>query len=105
MTVQVHLTQKQNRSVNRSLWDKIWKDRRGQVVIWQTPNIPLIGWAVLTFLSLLFSGRQADIFSWLGSASLFVWSLLEIFRGANYFRRALGVLVFAMAIMLFIKNI
>jgi hypothetical protein len=105
MTVQVHLTQKQNRSVNRSLWDRIWKDRRGHVVIWQTPNIALIGWAVLTFLSLLFSGRQADIFSWLGSASLITWSLLEMFKGVNYFRRALGALVLIMAVMSLIKNI
>jgi hypothetical protein len=105
MTVQVHLTQKQDRMVKRSLWDKTWKDRRGKVVIWQTPNIPLIGWAVLTFLSLLFSGRQADIFSWLGSASLIIWSLLEISKGANYFRRALGLLVLVTAVMSLIKNI
>ena len=105
MTVQVHLTQKQDRIAKRSLWDQIWKDRRGNIVIWQMPNIWLIGWLVLTFLSLLFSGRQADIFSWLGSASLIIWSLLELFKGANYFRRALGLLVLALSLTSLIHNI
>jgi hypothetical protein len=104
-TGQVHVTQRQDRRVKRSLWDKTWKDRRGRVVVWQTPNIALIGWVTLTFLSLLIGGRLADIFSWLGSAALIIWSLLEIFKGANYFRQALGLLVLVMAAMSLIKNI
>ena len=89
----------------RSLWDKTWRDRQGRIVIWQTPNLWLIGWLVLTFISLLFSGRQADIFSWLGSAALIIWSLLEILKGASYFRRALGLLVLVLSVMSFIHNI
>jgi len=104
-TGQIHVTQRQNRSVNRSLWDRTWKDRRGHVVIWQWPNIPLIGWAVLTVVSLLVGGRQADVFSWLASASLVIWSLLEIFKGANYFRRALGLLILFLSVMSFVHNI
>jgi hypothetical protein len=104
-TGQIHLTQRQDRSVKRSLWDRTWRDRRGNVVIWQWPSIPLIGWLVLTFLSLLFNGRVADVFSWLGSASLITWSLLEIFRGANYFRNALGLLVLVLSIMSLVHNI
>ncbi len=88
-----------------SLWDRTWKDRRGRIVIWQTPNLSLIAWAVLTVLSLLVSSRLADVLSWLGSAALITWSLLEIFRGANYFRRALGLLVLVMAIASLIKSI
>ena len=104
-TGQIHVTQKQNRNTNRSLWDKTWKDKRGNVVIWQWPNIPLIGWAVLTVISLLIGGRTADVFSWLGSISLITWSLLEVFKGANYFRRALGLLVLVLSLISFIKNI
>ena len=89
----------------RPLWDRIWRDRQGRVVIWQTPNLALIGWLVLTFISLLFSGRLADVFSWLGSASLIIWSLLEVSRGANYFRRALGLLVLVSSVMSLIHNI
>jgi hypothetical protein len=104
MNVNQHLGPPARQS-SRSLWDKTWKDRRGHIIIWQNPNPALIAWAVLTFLSLLVSGRLADIFSWLGSASLIGWCLLEIFKGTNYFRRALGLLVLAFAIMSLIKNL
>ncbi len=77
----------------RSLWDRIWKDKHGRVVIWQTPNAWIIGWAALTTLSLFFIGRTADIMSGVASVSLVVWCLLEILRGANYFRRFLGLVV------------
>lgn len=90
---------------SRSLWSKTWRNRQGRIIIWQMPNLPLIAWAVLTVLSLLVSGRLADVFSWLGSAALITWSLLEIFQGVNYFRRALGLLVLALATMSFLKSI
>lgn len=89
----------------QSLWDKIWKDGRGKVVIWQTPNAWLIGWAVLTTLSLFFNGRVADVFGWAGSASLIIWSVLEITKGANYFRRALGAVVLILAVMSLVKSL
>lgn len=97
--------QNQSRPSGRSLWSKTWRNRQGKVVIWQTPNLPLIAWAGLTILSLLVSSRLADIFSWLGSAALIAWSLLEIFKGVNYFRRALGLLVLAMAMASLIKSL
>ena len=75
------------------IWDKIWHDKHGKVVIWQTPNIPLIGWVVFTIISLLINGKAADITQYIGIASLTVWSILEIVLGVNYFRRFLGVIV------------
>jgi hypothetical protein len=51
------------------------------------------------------SGRLADTFSWLASASLISWSLLEIFKGSNYFRRALGLLILVYAVMALIKSL
>lgn len=92
------------RGRQRNLWDKIWKDRHGQVIVWQNPSPWLIAWAVLTMISLLLSrGVLADIFSWFGSGALITWSLLELFRGVNYFRRSLGLLVFVMAVATIIK--
>jgi hypothetical protein len=89
------------------LWHKTWRDRngRGKVVIWQNPNPWLIGWAVLTVISLLFAGRTSDVFSWAAHAALIIWSLLEIFKGVNYFRRALGLLVLIFAIMSLLQNL
>jgi hypothetical protein len=81
------------------IWDKFWRDDKGRIVIWQTPNASLIGWAVLTVISLFFNGTLADVFSWLGNAALIVWCVLEVFRGVNYFRRLLGVLVFIFVVM------
>jgi hypothetical protein len=89
----------------RSWWDRIWKDDSGRIVIWQFPNPFLIAWAVLTVLSLFFNGHLADIFSWLGSAALIIWSLLELTKGVNYFRRVLGLVVLIAAVMSLIKNL
>lgn len=86
------------------IWDKTWKDRNGRVVVWQTPNAWLIGWAILSIFSLLVNGKTADILSWIASASLIIWSGLEIFRGANYFRRILGLLVLVFAILSLLKS-
>jgi hypothetical protein len=99
------MNQEAGRDQRQDIWDKCWKDRRGHVVLWQTPNIPLIAWAVFTVISLFLSGRVADVFSWLGSAALISWSLLEVFRGVNYFRRALGLLVLIFAVMSLIKSL
>jgi hypothetical protein len=69
------------------------------------PNLWLIAWAVLTFISLLINGKPADVVGWAASVALIVWALLEIFKGVNYFRRALGVLVLIFSIMTLIKSI
>jgi hypothetical protein len=91
---------------HRTLWNRIWKDRQGHVVIWQMPNWFLVGWAVLTFITLFMSSKShlGDILTWIAEISLIIWALLELFRGVNYFRRALGLLVLIAAIMSFIKN-
>lgn len=73
------------------------------MVIWQMPNVWLIGWAVFTCLALFFTGGFGDICFWVASAFLVVWSLLEIIIGANYFRRALGLVVLIYAIATIIK--
>ncbi len=99
-----HTHRQYYRGKHRSLWDKTWKDRHGRVVVWQMPNIWLIGWAVLTTIAIiLYKGLLADIFSWAGSASLLVWSWFEIFQGVNYFRRFLGLLVLAFSVASLIK--
>jgi hypothetical protein len=89
----------------RSLWDRTWKDKNGRVVLWQTPNAWLIGWAVLTTVSLFFTGRTADILSGLASAGLITWSLLEVFRGINYYRRVLGFAVLTYALAALLKSL
>ena len=86
------------------LWDKFWHNDDGEVVIFQWPNAWLIGWAVLTVLSLMTSGHLSDAFSWAGNISLVVWSQLEIWHGADYFRRLLGLAVFIYCVLTIIKS-
>lgn len=88
-----------------SFWDKIWRDRDGHIVIWQTPNVWLIAWAVTTTLSIFFGGKVSDVFFWVGSALLVLWSLLEIFKGADHFRRLLGLAVLAYAVASMINSL
>jgi hypothetical protein len=90
---------------HRSLWDRTWKDKHGRYALWQRPNPWLIAWAVLTTLSLLFTARTADILSAAGSGALIIWALLEVFRGVNYFRRALGLLVLIFAAASLLKSL
>ena len=87
------------------LWDRIWKDRRGRVVIWQTPNVFLIAWAVLTVISLFFNGHTADVISVAGSVALIVWAALELFKGVNYFRRVLGLVILILSVLSLLKTL
>jgi hypothetical protein len=99
------MKQNQGHDNRRNLWDKTWKDRDGKVVMWQTPNAWLISWAGFTVVSLFFSGRASDVFSWIASAALIIWSLLEIFSGVNYYRRVLGIAVLAYAAASLLKSV
>lgn len=87
---------------NATFWDKFWRDRRGKVVIYQTPNRYLIGWAILAAVSLFTNGTLANVLWYLSLALLAVWAALEIWQGANYFRRCLGaVMAILIVVMLF----
>jgi len=90
--------------MHKDIWNRIWRDRHGRIVIWQWPNPPLYVWIVFTVLSLLFNGHVADFFSWIADLGLLVWALLEIFKAVNYFRRGLGIIVLVFTIMSIIKN-
>jgi hypothetical protein len=88
-----------NRS-QQSLWDKIWRDRNGHVVIFQMPNVWLIAWAVLSVISLFVPrGGTQNVIWWISNIVLAVWALLELLKGVNYFRRGLGLVVLIATIM------
>jgi hypothetical protein len=90
---------------NYDLWDKFWRDKHGDYVVWQWPNIWLIGWAIATLLSLVTVGKPSDVFSLIGTGLLIIWSLLEIFWGASYFRRVLGLVVLIFSVTMIIKTL
>ena len=77
--------------------DKIsqfFKDKDGKVVVWQTPNIPLIGWMVafaLTFVPL--PEKWHALVDYIAFGFLFTWAWLEITKGKSSFRIVLGITV------------
>ncbi len=80
--------------MNNTLFDRLFRDGAGQIVIWQPPNLPILIWASAMLLKLVFqTGQVKLVLDLLAFSSLLYWSFLEITQGVNYFRRDLGVFV------------
>ncbi len=81
--------------MNNTLFDQIFRDSNGEIVIAQPPNLPLIVWIAASLLKLIFpTGVVNTGLDVVALGSLFTWAWLELFQGVNYFRRALGIVVF-----------
>jgi hypothetical protein len=80
--------------MNNAFLDNFFRDRNGQIVIGQLPNLPIIIWLAASLLQLVFKAGQINLgLDVLATGSLFVWAILEVFQGVNYFRRTLGAIV------------
>lgn len=78
--------------MNNTLFDKIFRDSDGNIVVAQMPNLPIILWVTASLLKLVFTtGEINTALDALAFGSLFTWAWLELFQGVNYFRRALGL--------------
>jgi hypothetical protein len=77
---------------------RFFTDKRGQVVLWQRPNAPILIAIALTILHHFFSGTLATVIGLGASGAWLLWSIWEIKSGVNGFRRMLGVLVFAVTV-------
>jgi hypothetical protein len=76
------------------MFDKVFRDSEGQIVIAQKPNIPIIVWFVASLLKLIFTTGKINLgLDVIAFGSLVIWACLELFQGVNYFRRALGLIV------------
>lgn len=74
--------------------DKAFRDDKGEFVIIQPPNIPLITWSLATALKFVFpTGELNGGLNLIAVTFLFIWSGLELLEGVNYFRKGLGALV------------
>lgn len=77
--------------MKNTLFDKIFRDSDGKIVLAQMPNLPLIVWIAASLLKLVFTTGVGNTgLDALAFGSLFTWAWLELFQGVNYFRRALG---------------
>jgi len=78
--------------MENTLFDRIFRDSEGKVVLGQVPNLPITIWVTATLLKLVFTtGKINDGLDLLAFVSLFIWAGAELFQGVNYFRRALGL--------------
>ena len=91
--------------MNNTLFDRLFRDAAGQIVIWQPPNLPILIWGSATLLKLVFqTGQVKLVLDLLAFSSLLYWSFLEITQGVNYFRRDLGVVVLIASIVSVIQQ-
>lgn len=73
---------------------RFFRDKNGNIVIAQFPNLPLIGWFICFCISRIIPfGNQhlSESFYILSLCFLFTWSYLELTQGVNYFRKCLGL--------------
>jgi len=85
---------------NATFWDKFWRDKYGRDVIWQKPNLFLSTWFIATVFTwfLPFVGIKRGL-GVIATVALLTWSLLEIGKGVNYFRRLIGFLILVILII------
>ncbi|MBD2691147.1 hypothetical protein [Anabaena catenula] len=80
--------------MENTLFDQVFRDSEGKIVLAQIPNLPLIVWIVASLLKILFTTGKINLgLDLLAFGSLFTWAWEELFQGVNYFRRGLGILV------------
>jgi hypothetical protein len=73
--------------------DWLFRDRKtGRIVVFQVPNVPLIAFLVAGGVKRFahLDGKPGTAFSAVAVLSLIWWSVDEILRGVNPFRRMLG---------------
>lgn len=76
-----------------NLFDQTFRDRKGDIVIAQMPNLPVLVGITATILAFLVNNANiAVILVAIAYGALFTWAWQELFQGVNYFRRALGLI-------------
>lgn len=80
--------------MENTLFDKVFRDSEGKIVLAQMPNPPLIVGIVASLLKLILTTGKINLgLDIIAFGSLFTWAWEELFQGVNYFRRALGLIV------------
>lgn len=79
--------------MNNQLFDKLFRGSSGEVIIAQTPNLPIVIWGVASLLKIVYKTGKVNLgLDIIAFSSLFVWAVQELFQGVNYFRRSLGLI-------------
>lgn len=85
--------------MDTALFDAIFRDQNGEIVIAQPPNLTLSVWIGASLLQLVVTSEPINLgLELVAFVAIVIWALQESFEGANYFRRGLGLVVFLVAI-------
>ena len=80
--------------MKNTLFDKVFRDSEGKIILAQMPNLPLICWIIASLLKIVFTTGKINLgLDIIAFGCLFTWAWEELFQGVNYFRRVLGLLV------------
>lgn len=91
---------------NPTLFDRIFRDREGNIVIAQMPNLPVLVGLGATFLQFVLPiSKIQTVAELVAFGSLFTWAWQELFDGVNYFRRSLGLIALVGLIALKLNQI
>jgi hypothetical protein len=89
--------EKLHRHIRAISWLRwLFETRKGEIVIAQMPNIPLIVALAADFVGYVAVGQVKEIANWIGQVSFLIWAIMEIGWGVNPFRRILGGIVLAL---------
>lgn len=78
-----------------TLFDKIFRDNQGNIVIAQPPNLPLIVAVTALILKQFIFTLNDNIYiimDLIAFGSFFTWAWMELFKGVNYFRKMIGLI-------------
>lgn len=94
MSSQLNPNLETSASQQLSLFDRFFRDRDGNIVIAQKPNLPVLVASAATLLQFVVpAGNVHTVLELVAFGVWFTWAWLELFSGVNYFRRSLGLLV------------
>lgn len=79
----------------RALWERAQRGWPAAFPLVQFPNAPLLVALAAWAAARLTDGTAHDILRALFTGALAMWAVLELARGANWVRRALGAVVLA----------
>jgi len=84
-------------SKKQSFKEKCYKDKQGNIVLGQPPNLPLKTAVGSLIIGLFFtSGVVSEFVEILTFGAFFTFAWLELFQGVNYFRRLSGLIILAL---------
>lgn len=86
------------KSAAKNTKNHFFKDTKDNVVITQTPNLPLLSFGFSKALELITMGDLQQIAAAVAFGSFFAWAWMELFQGVNYFRRIIGLVALVVVV-------